>query len=354
MKTLTIGLLGAGHIAASHLLAWRRAKGCRLGGIFDLNREAAAARAREFGGLRVYEEIETLLPDCDVVDLCTPPHTHAELAGRVLDAGCHLLSEKPIVTRVEEWEQIRQSLSGSSARLAVVHNLKYLPAVRRAKRWLDSGRIGRLRRLTRLFLTDKAGDRMLAGPHWSHELPGGRWFETLPHELYLIHDFMGALEPASVVALRTADAPPGVPADEVTVILEGPAGLADIHYSANCGLNRRQLTLWGTDGRIEIDLLADSATISTRRDSRWRRAIGGLPEMAVQAARWPTDRAAYLIGRLRGQTPHAMLIADFARYLQDQGPSPTPLAEIDYVVRSADAIGREIELQAEPSDDGQG
>lgn len=351
MKTLTIGLAGAGHIAAAHLAAWSRAEGCRLRGIFDLSRAAAESRARRFAGMRVYDDIDALIADCDVVDLCTPPNTHAEFAGRALGAGRHVLSEKPIVTHLEDWERLETVLGGSRGTLAVMHNLKYLRAVRRARRWLEQGRIGRLLRLSRLFFTDPASDRMLARPHWSHGLPGGRWFETLPHALYLIHQLMGPLEPVAVVALSSDSAPRGAPADEVTIVFRGRAALADVQYSANCGLNRRTLTLWGTLGRITVDLLSDTASLSRRRDRRWRRAVGALPELAGRAVRWPLDRASYLGDRLRGRSPHALLIADFARHLLDGGPSPTPRDEIDYVVRTAHQIGLEIDRQVRSGDD---
>jgi predicted dehydrogenase len=354
VKTLRIGLVGAGHIAASHLAAWREAPGCELAGILDVRREAAAARASQFGVERVHGEIDSLVTDCDVVDVCTPPATHAELARTAIAAGRHLLCEKPLVTSLDEWEELADLLEGSDSRIAVVHNLKYVRAVRRARRWLEDGRLGRLLRLSRLFLTDPAGDRMLAGPHWSHELPGGRWFETLPHALYLIHSFLGPLEPAGVTALHTAGAPPGAPADEVTVLFRGATGLADVHYSANCRLNRRLLTLWGTHGRVTIDLLADSARLSRRGDSRLRRAGGGLGETLVTAARWPLDRAGYLGSRLPSRRPHALLIREFARYLHGDGPSPTPLAEIDYVVRTAQRIGAEIDRQVARSHDASG
>ncbi len=352
MSTLKIGLAGAGHIAATHLAAWRRAPGCRLQGVFDRQREAAEARARRYGVRRVHDDFEALVEDCDVIDVCTPPHTHAALARVALSAGRHLLCEKPIVTRLGDWEELTGLIDGSAGRVAVVHNVKYVAAVRRARRWVEEGRIGRPLRLSRLFLTHPAADRMLAAPHWSHELPGGRWFETLPHALYLTHHLLGPLEPASVTALATAGAPTGAPADEVTIILRGEDRLADIQYSANCGLNRRRLTLWGTRGQIDVDLLSDTATFSQRRDSRWRRAVGNLPAAAGQAARWPLDRAAYLVGRLRGRSPHALLIADFARHLRGEGPSPTPFEEIDYVVRTADAIGREIDRQVRGELDG--
>ena len=77
--------------------------------------------------------------------------------------------------------------------------------------------------------------------------------------------------------------------------------------------------------------------------------MGSLPEAAAQVMRWPTDRAAYLVARLRGQTPHARLIAAFARHLQGRAETPTPLDEIDYVVRTAHTIGREIDRQVTSS-----
>ena len=352
MKGLRIGLIGAGHIAASHLAAWRRSPGCELAGIFDVRRQAAEARARQYGVAAVYDEVAALVDGCDVVDVCTPPETHAEIVGAALAAGRHLLCEKPIVTDLAEWHRIVELLDGGKSKIAVVHNLKYVRSVRRARRWIEQGRIGRLLRLSRLFFTDPAGDRMLARPHWSHGLPGGRWFETLPHELYLIHQLMGPLEPVGVTTLSSGDAPLGVPADEVTIVFRGDGGLADVHYSANCGLNRRWLTLWGTEGSIAVDLLSDTAALARRRDSRWHRASGGLLELAGRTARWPVDRASYLLGRLRGRSPHALLIEEFARYLLDGGPPPTPLEEIDYVVRTADRIGREIDRQARGGDNG--
>ena len=354
MKNLRIGLVGAGHIAASHLAAWRRAPGCELAGILDVRPEAAEARARRFAVERVHHEIESLIVDCDVVDVCTPPSTHAALARAVLTAGRHLLCEKPIVTTLPDWEELAGLIADSGSRVAVVHNLKYVRSVRYARRWLEQGRLGHPLRLSRLFLTDPAGDRMLARPHWSHDLPGGRWFETLPHALYLIHTFLGALEPVSVTTLGSEDAPPGARASEVTVIFRGPAGLADVHYSASCGLNRRLLTIWGTRGQVSIDLLGDEAKLRTDRDSRLRRAAGGLGEAVVNAARWPLDRAGYLHSRLGSQRPHALLIRDFARYLHGQGPCPTPLDEIDYVVRTAHWIGKEIDRQVGRSDDASG
>lgn len=343
MTKLRIGLIGAGHIAGTHLRAWRRC-GARLEGIFDRDGEAADRRAREFA-IRAYDDAQALIGACDVVDVCTPPQSHAPIARQVVGAGKHLLIEKPIVTALADWLELRQLLTDSPSSLCVLHNLKYARGIRNAKRWLDQGRIGRPLRVQREFLSDPNGDRMLGGEgHWSHRLAGGRWQETLPHELYLVHHLIGPMELAEVVALSTPDAPAGVPADEVLVTLRHDRCLGSIHYSGNCRLNRRRLTLTGSEGEIHVDLLSDSAWLTRRRDRRWQRALGDLlPEGWQRLVRWIPDRVGYLAERVRTVTPHSLLIADFHRFLLRGGPEPTPLEEIDYVVRMSDAIGRRIE-----------
>ena len=345
MADLKIGLVGAGHIAAAHLAAWRRLPGCHLHGICDLDRAAAERRAASFAIERVHDDVDELIAACDVIGVCTPPATHADLARRVLRAGRNLLIEKPLVTELADWEELAGILSDGGGSVAVVHNLKFSRAVRQATAWLRQGRIGRLLHLQRHFLTHPECDRMLAGRHWSHGLPGGRWFETLPHELYLTFHFAGPLAVRQVTALATADAPAGAPADEVLVTLGSGDRLATVRYSANCRLNRRQLVLHGSEGVITVDLLGDAASLSRIGDGRWRRATGNLAETAGRLAGWPVDRAGYLLDRLRNRSPHALLIERFASHLQGRGDSPTPIEEIDYVVRNAELIGREIERQ---------
>lgn len=345
MSDMRLGLIGAGHISASHLAGWHRAAGVEVHGIFDLRAELAAERADRFRIPRVFADAGELIAACDVIDVCTPPATHAELARRVLGAGKHLLIEKPLITDLADWAGLADILRDSSAKLAVTHNLKFARGVRQATKWLRQGRIGRLLHLHRSFLTHPDCDRMLVGKHWSHTLPGGRWFETLPHELYLIHHFAGPLEVRQVSALTTATAPAGVPADEVVVTLSGGDRIATIQFSANCRLNKRQLVLVGSEGLITIDILSDSATLSRLRDGRWQRAAGGLAETAGRLAAWPVDRGGYVVDRLRKRSPHNLLIERFAEHLLGRADSPTPLDEVEYVVRNADHIAREIGLQ---------
>lgn len=346
MSEQRVGVIGCGLISAAHLKAWRAQEGFALGGIFDLDQALATKRSREFD-VPVMASLEALLERCDVVDVCTPPQTHARLATAALAAGRHVVMEKPVVTRVEDWTAIRESLRTSGAKLAVIHNLKFLHSVQEAKRWVDDGRIGEPIRIQREFMTSPSTDRMLVGSgHWSHSLPGGRWFETLPHELYLTDYFVGALDVASVVTVQTSKAPPGAPADEVLIALKGERTIGTIHFSANCEQNRRVFTIHGTRGTIAVDLLSDLATLSTTPDGKFRRAVGGmLLDASRTLARSGADRSRYAWQHLRGESPHQRIIAQFALHLRGLGEHPTPLSEVDYVVRNCERIGREIDRQ---------
>jgi UDP-N-acetyl-2-amino-2-deoxyglucuronate dehydrogenase len=344
---LTVGIVGCGAIAPAHLRAWSKVPGFTVRGVFDLDQDNARKRAAEFKVGTVYEQIDRLIAECDVVDVCTPPQTHARIARDVLAAGHHLVIEKPMVTDVTDWEELHRLALANAKKIAVIHNLKFLHSVRMAKTWVDEGRIGTVIRVQREFMTHADHDRMLVGDkHWSHRLPGGRWFETLPHELYLTHWFVGPLAVGAITALSTPDAPPGAPADEVIINLRGERCLATIHFSANCRQNRRMFVLQGTEGRIEVDLLSDFATLTTTRDNKWKRAVGGIViDAGKTLMRTPLDRSRYGLQHARGESPHGRIIASLGKSLLGQGEEPTPLAEVDYVVRNCDVVGREIDRQ---------
>lgn len=350
-ETFKVGLVGCGHISGAHLKGWEKTSVCRVHGVLDYNRALAEKQARAFRVPHIYDDLAALIEDCDVIDVCTPPQTHFQIARDVLKANRHLVIEKPLVTDVSEWDELQKLAQQSAKTITVIHNLKYMHGVQLAKRWVDGGRIGDIIGITRQFLTNPETDRMLVGnTHWSHKLPGGRWFETLPHELYLIHYFVGALDLAHVSALHTGNAPPGAPADEVLITLRDDRRHATIHYSANCRINRRAFILHGSRGTIEIDILSDAVTISTAEDGQMKRAVGRMFfDAGATLLKGVPDRMGYALRRIQVITPHVRLIQAVDRYLQKTTKdAPTPLDEIDYVVRNCDRIGREIDRQVAP------
>jgi predicted dehydrogenase len=342
-----VGIVGCGVISAAHIKAWKRTPGFTVRGVLDTNQEQAQKRAKEFGVETVYSSLDALIGECDVVDVCTPPQSHAAIAERAIAGRRHLVMEKPVVTDVADWDRIASQVAEAKVKLAVIHNAKFLHSMQTAKHWVTAGRIGEVIRIHREFLTHDSTDRMLVGnSHWSHKLPGGRWFETLPHELYLTHWFVGPLDVSSVTAVRTPNAPPGAAADEVLVALKGDRCIGTFQFSANCRQNRRHLTLQGTTGRIVVDLLSDFATISEQTDSKVKRAVGReIMDAGGTLLRAAVDRSRYGLRRLQQESPHLKIIQSLGRSLRGEGEEPTPIGEVDYVIRNCDKIGREIDRQ---------
>ena len=93
---LRIGLVGSRFAARLHLLAYRRVYGvqARLAGVTSPTAERREAFARE-SGATAYPSLEAMLPHVDVVDVCSPPASHEPAALQAIDAGKHVVIEKP-------------------------------------------------------------------------------------------------------------------------------------------------------------------------------------------------------------------------------------------------------------------
>lgn len=342
-----VGIVGCGHILPTHTKAWAGVPGCEIRGLYDIDADLAARRAAALPGAVAFGSLDELLARCDIVDVCSPPGSHREVALRSLDAGRDLLIEKPVTPTVAEWDDVRARAESTGRTVCAVHQHKLAPHVVRAKEWIDRGRIGEVLRVSCDFFVHPENDPMLAVEgHWSHRLAGGRWLEVLPHLLYLVHMFTGRLEVTDVTVSHADGAPPGAPADNVVATLRGERCLATLHLSARSRLDRRRLIITGTDGVIEICILRGVSWYTDLRHIRRVRGVGlvGLPfiEAASTLAQMVPDRVRHVAARV-GPSQHCLLMRAFVRHLRGQGPAPTPLDEIDSVVRCCEAIGEGID-----------
>ncbi|MEM7318763.1 MAG: Gfo/Idh/MocA family oxidoreductase, partial [Pseudomonadota bacterium] len=100
---IRIGLIGAGFISTWHAEAIAATPGITLSAVCDVAPDAAHELADQFGATG-FESIEDLLQSglCDAVHILTPPDNHAELAIRALQAGMHVLVEKPVALTATE------------------------------------------------------------------------------------------------------------------------------------------------------------------------------------------------------------------------------------------------------------
>ena len=152
---LRVGIAGAGFIGTVHARAARLA-GARLVGVAESSREHSEASARRLGAERAFESGEALVqsPDVDVVHVCTPNHLHLPLAEAALEAGKHVICEKPLALDLAGAERLTELAAASGRGAFVPFVYRYHPMTREARERVRSGRAGAVRLVHGTYLQD--------------------------------------------------------------------------------------------------------------------------------------------------------------------------------------------------------
>ncbi|CAL9654843.1 Glucose--fructose oxidoreductase [Streptomyces sp. enrichment culture] len=163
---LGVGMVGYAFMGAAHSQGWRT-----VGRVFDLPRRpvlaaiagrdphAVRAAADRHGWAAAETDWRALVErdDVDLVDICTPGDSHAEIAIAALEAGKHVLCEKPLANSVAEAEAMVRAAEAARARgqVAMVgFNYRRVPALTYARRLIADGRLGALRHVRVTYLQD--------------------------------------------------------------------------------------------------------------------------------------------------------------------------------------------------------
>ena len=163
---LGIGMVGYSFMGATHSVAWRTAHRVfdlplrpRMAALVGRNAEAAQAAADNLGWESVETDWRALLEraDIDLVDICTPGASHSEIAIAALEAGKHVLCEKPLANTVEEAERMVAAAEAAAAkgvRSMVAFNYRRVPATAYARQMIADGKLGKIRHVRAVYLQD--------------------------------------------------------------------------------------------------------------------------------------------------------------------------------------------------------
>ncbi|KQR64206.1 dehydrogenase [Arthrobacter sp. Leaf337] len=169
-RPLRVGMVGYSFMGAAHSHAWRTAPK-----FFDLplqpelavlagrNEPAVKRAAQKMGWAETETDWRTLIgrDDVDLIDICTPGNTHAEIAMAALKAGKHVLCEKPLANSVEEAEQMA-TVAEEAARSGIFamcgFSYRRTPALALARRLVQQGKLGTIRHIRAQYLQDWLSD----------------------------------------------------------------------------------------------------------------------------------------------------------------------------------------------------
>ena len=157
MKKVKAGIIGLGLIGRSHMDAIRRIGFAELAAVTDANRMLAREKAEEYCVPKCYDTVDELLQDEDitVVHNCTPNNLHFEINEKIIKAGKHVFSEKPLAKTSDESAKILELLKSNTSIVGGVNfNYRMNPLVQEMKHKVKNGEIGAPRLIHGSYLQD--------------------------------------------------------------------------------------------------------------------------------------------------------------------------------------------------------
>lgn len=247
-KILNWGLLSTAKINRALIPPLRVSKRTRLLGVASRNQSSADAYAREWNIPRAYGSYEAMLadPEIDVIYNPLPNHLHAEWTVKALQAGKHVLCEKPMVLTLAEADQIIAATQETGKVVAEAFMYRHHPQTLKVKELIDSGAIGEMQLIKGAFTFTLKREGNF---RWVREYGGGSLWDVGCYPISFARMLVG-VEPAEVFGWQVT----------------GPEGSDDsffgqmrfgngVHMQFDCGFTstpRSFIEIVGTAGSMQV------------------------------------------------------------------------------------------------------
>ncbi|MDD9718152.1 Gfo/Idh/MocA family oxidoreductase [Dinoroseobacter sp. PD6] len=279
--TVRVACLGAGYFAQFHYDAWARVLGAQLVGAADVDLTRATAT-----GLAAFSDLREMLTKTvpDVLDIITPPETHAAAVRTALAHGVRtIICQKPFAKSLETGRALTAEAEAAGATLLIHDNFRFQPWYRAIRAAIDAGTIGEPRQLTFRFRTGdgRGPDAYLARQPYFQTAPRLLVRETAVHWIDTFRYLLG--EPSGVYGDLRRENPVIAGEDAGLILFDYPSGARALfdgnrlldHKTPNGRLTFGEALLEGTD-----------ATLSLHGDGSVKlRAFGATEETTLLPAR---------------------------------------------------------------------
>ncbi len=348
-KTLGVAMIGYAFMGKAHSNAWRN-----VASYFDVRafeqkvlvgRDAAgvAEAAGKYGWAESATDWRTVIErdDIDIVDICAPGWLHAEIAIAALEAGKHVLLEKPLANTLAEAEAMTaaaQAARAAGVQSMVGFNYRRVPALALAKELIAEGRLGAVRHVRAAYLQDWLADET-APMTWrlKKETAGsGALGDIASHAIDQVLFLLGdqVTEVSGRTHTFTTHRPGAAGLEEVTVddaawatlsLASGAIASVEVSRVATGRKNSLKLEIYGEKGALLFDLenlneLGFLDATAPAREQGFRRILVNEPEHPYLEAWWPQG---HIIGWEHTFTHE---VRDFLLAI-DAGTPPSPSFE---------------------------
>lgn len=201
MSKIKIAVIGAGGISHAHIQNYRKLDNAEVYAVCDINEQRLNETADEYGITRRYTDVDTMLaelPELDAADVCVWNCNHAECAIKALNAGLHVLCEKPMAYNTQQAIAMKEAAEKNGKLLMIGFVLRFGDEARIAKDFIDKGYIGDIYYSKAQYIRRHGnpggwfGDKSRSG--------GGPVIDLGVHVIDLTRYLMGNPKPVSVYA----------------------------------------------------------------------------------------------------------------------------------------------------------
>lgn len=253
-SNIKFAIVGCGRIAArhaEHILTYGR-----LTAVCDVVAEKATLFAAQFQS-KAYFTIESLLQheSPDVVSICSPNGLHARHTIAALQAGCHVLCEKPMAISVQDCHAMIREAEKMNRRLFVVKQNRFNPPVMALKQLVEEGRLGRLLSVQVNCFWNRNDTYYADNWRGTKNMDGGTLFTQFSHFIDLLHWLLGDVKKVAAFTKNSNHRNSIEFEDQGVVIMEFDNGVqGGLHYTVNSyGKNMEgSITLLGEKGTVKV------------------------------------------------------------------------------------------------------
>jgi predicted dehydrogenase len=316
MKPVRAGIIGCGKVGHIHAAALARSPLARFTAVCDTSEERARAFAAQYGAA-AFTDPNAMLREVDALLLCTPHPLHAAHAVIAAEAGVHVLIEKPMAANVADCDAMIGAARKSGVKLSVISQRRWLEPVRRMKRAIDEGRIGRPILGTFVMLSWRDAAYYRSDPwrgRWDTE-GGGVLVNQSPHQLDLLHWLMGPV--AEISGYWANLNHPTVAVDDTAVanirFVNGGLGSIVTSVSQKPGIYTK-VHIHGENGAsvgVQTDTGATFVAGMTEVADPPYNDVWTIPGEEPLRAQWEAEDRAHFAGIDATKYYHALQIEDF-------------------------------------------
>lgn len=290
-ETIRVGIVGCGGIASQHIRGYLACEAVEIAAAADVDvRRAVDVAGYEHAHTSFHEMLET--EQLDAVSVCTPPRFHRDAVIASLEAGAHVLCEKPLAVTAEQAREMVSVAATTGKLLVTAFCHRFHEPVTRAREIVRSGRIGKVT----MFRNRFGGKVDMSGVWFSNpEVAGGGCIvDTASHSIDLFRYLVG--NPIKAAAgLATADSRYRVEDCGVVLLQTRDGALGTIEASWTSPGSANVIEIYGTDGAVVVDYARGSVRFLLGSSGEW------IEELCPEADRFAAQ-ARHFIECLRGRS----------------------------------------------------